>query len=320
MIEDPELLDEKLLFVADEFELDSAPAGAATVAVATTKPPSAGRRIVRRFLAHRAGVIGLFVLIVLTVCAVFAPLLAPKDPDKIDLVNKYKASIGLLGTDDFGRDQLSRLIFGARASLLAALIVIVISAGVGVPMGMIAGFKGRWTDAVLSRINDALQSVPALIFALTVIAVLGPGLFNAMFAIGIVTIPRFFRVTRAVSIDVSGETFIEASHALGCSTRRTIFRHVLPNVLTPLTVQIALTAGTAVTAEAALSYLGLGVRAPTASWGGMLSNGSQALERGPYLVYAPGIMIGITVLAFMFVCDGLRQALGTHQIEGSEGV
>jgi peptide/nickel transport system permease protein len=320
MIEDPELLDVGQLFAADDLELDAAPPSQTDARRPMARAPSAGRRIVRRFLAHRAGVIGLFVLLVLTLSAVFAPLLAPHDPDKIDLANKYKAGLGLLGTDDFGRDQLSRLIFGARASLLAALIVIVVAAGIGVPLGMIAGFKGRWTDAVLSRVNDALQSVPALIFALTVIAVLGPGLFNAMFAIGLVTIPRFFRVTRAVAIDVSGETFIEASHALGCSTKRTIFRHVLPNVLTPLTVQLALTAGSAVTAEASLSYLGLGVRQPTASWGGMLSNGSQALERGPYLVYAPGIMIGITVLAFMFVGDGLRQALGTHQIAGAEGV
>jgi ABC-type dipeptide/oligopeptide/nickel transport system permease subunit len=252
------------------------------------------------------------------VLALLPGVFAPHDPNEQDLLNKFDADIGVLGTDKFGRDHLSRLIYGTRISMFAGLIATSISAGVGVPLGLVAGYAGRSTDAVLSRISEALQSVPALIFALTIIAVLGPGLTNAMIAVGVVTIPRFFRVARAAAVDVSGNTYIEAARALGCSSRRILFRHILPNTLAPLVVQVALTFGAAITAEASLSYLGLGVRPPTASWGVMLSEGFDSASTAAYLVYIPGIAIAITVLSFMFVGDGLRQALGTRQILGTE--
>ncbi len=285
--------------------------------------PSGGwRRSVRRFLAHRMATISLALFVLLVLVAIFAPLVAPKDPNAQDMLNTLSANKGLLGTDDYGRDCFSRLIFGTRVSLMAAFWVILVSSGIGIPLGLAAGVRTGWLDACLSRVSDALQSVPGLIFALTVIAVLGPGLRNAMVAVGVVTIPRFFRVTRAATQEVVQETYIEASRALGCGNRRLLLRHVVPNVLTPLTVQIALTAGAAVTAEAGLSFLGLGVNPPTASWGSMLNSAATGsnMYRASYLIYAPGFMIAFLVGIFMFIGDGLRQALGTRQIAGAEGV
>jgi len=276
------------------------------------------RRLARRFAANRLAVVGLLVIVALAVVAILPGLFAPHDPDKQDLLRKLRPGVGALGTDEFGRDLLSRLIYGARVSLTAGAIAVGVAAGAGIPLGIIAGYHGHRTDAVLSRISEALQSVPALIFALTVISVLGPGLVNAMIAVGIVTVPRFFRVARASALDVSGNTYIEAARALGCSSSRIMWRHVLPNTLGPLVVQIALTLGGAITAEASLSFLGLGVRPPTASWGAMLTDGAKNVNRAPYLVYAPGAAIVVTVLAFMYVGDGLRQALGTQQILGTD--
>src|ERR1700736_5899347 len=161
------------------------------------------------------------------------------------------------------------------------------------------------------------MSVPALIFALTVIAVLGPGLVNAMIAVGIVTMPRFFRVSRAATQEVVQETFIEATRTLGCSTTRLLWRHLLPNVLSPLVVQVSVMAGAAVAAEASLSFLGLGVKAPTSSWGSMLTTAQTNVYSSKYLVYPPGLMIGLTVLAFTLVGDGIRKAIGSGQEPGA---
>jgi peptide/nickel transport system permease protein len=276
------------------------------------------RRFVRRFAANRLAVVGLVFLVVLVMLALFPSLFAPEDPNDQNLLDRFDSGIGLLGADDLGRDQASRIIWGARISLAAGLIVVGVSAGVGVPFGIVAGYFGGRTDGIISRVSEALQSVPALIFALTVISVLGVGLVNAMLAVGIVTIPRFFRVARAAALDVTGNTYIEASRAIGCSSSRIMGRHVLPNTMAPLVVQVALTIGSAITAEATLSFLGLGVRPPTSSWGAMLSNGARNVSQAPHLVYAPGVAIVLTVLAFMFVGDGLRQALGTRQILGTD--
>jgi peptide/nickel transport system permease protein len=283
-------------------------------------PVSAGRRLLRRFFSNRVGVGGLVFLVLLALVAIFASRLAPHDPNAQNLSLRLKASAGVLGTDDYGRDQLSRLIYGARVSLIAVVVAVGVAAGIGVPLGLLAGFKTGWLDATFSRLSDALMSVPALIFALTVIAVLGPGLVNAMIAVGIVTMPRFFRVARAATRDVSQETFIEASRIAGCSTTRLLWRHVLPNMMSPLVVQISVMAGAAVSAEASLSFLGLGVKAPTASWGAMLTTAQTNIYSSPYLVYPPGIMIALTVLAFTLVGDGLRQAIGTRGIPGAESM
>ena len=293
---------------------------AALVVADAVAPPRA--RLLRRFVANKLAVLGACVLILVVAIAVLAPLVAPHDPNAQDLLLRLQrpGSDGHpLGTDQFGRDVLSRLIYGSRVSLVAAAQAVGVAALIGVPLGMLAGYGSRRADAVLNWSNDALMSVPALILALTIVAVLGPGsLTNAMLAIGIVTAPRFFRVARAATQDVRHETYIEASRAIGCKRGRILGRHVFPNAVTPLVIQVALTLGAAVVAEASLSFLGFGVRPPTASWGSMLNDAYVNLSQAPYLVYIPGLTIAIVVLAFTLVGDGLRDALGTRTKAGAD--
>lgn len=274
-------------------------------------PPSTARVFLRSFWSRKRAVVGLAFLAVLVVLAVFAPLIAPQDPNAQDLLSRLKppSTEHWIGTDGFGRDSLSRLIYGARVSLVAALISVSVGVGVGLPLGIVAGYRGGWFDVVLSRMSDGLMSIPALILAFTVVAVLGPGLVNAMLAVGIVFIPQFFRVARAATQDVRHESFIESSIALGCRPRRVVVRHVVPNVLPPVIVQMSVALGLGVSAEASLSFLGLGVAPPTASWGSMLNSAAQAINIAPFAVIPPGLMIFLTVLAFMFVGDGLQVAL-----------
>lgn len=283
-----------------------------TAAIGTGDPepvaaPGILKSIVRRPTTIVAGVF----LLVLTLIAILAPTLAPHDPDVQNVLQRLKPPSGehWLGTDDYGRDVLSRLIFGARVSLWAALQAAAVALVLGLPFGMIAGYRGGWIDTVLTRIMDAIMSAPSLVLAITIVAVLGSGITNAMLAIGLVMAPRFFRVARAGTMDVRHETYIEASIALGCSTLRTTVRHVLPNVLPPIILVISVSLGTAVAAEASLSFLGLGVKAPAASWGSMLSTASSNIRLAPYLVWPPGLMIFLTVLAFTYVGDGVRRAL-----------
>ncbi|MBM4569086.1 ABC transporter permease subunit [Rhodococcus hoagii] len=253
---------------------------------------------------------GAFVLL-LVLMAVFAPLIAPYDPYAQDVVNRLQppSSAHWLGTDDYGRDVLSRLIYGARISLQASLQAVALALVLGLPLGVIAGYRGGWVDTVLTRIMDALMSAPSLVLAITIVAVLGSGITNAMLAVGLVMAPRFYRVARASTMDVRGDTYIEASVALGCKTSRTIVRHILPNVMPPIVLVISVSLGTAVAAEASLSFLGLGAKAPAASWGSMLSTAASNMQLAPYLVWPPGVMIFLTVLAFTYLGDGVRRAL-----------
>jgi peptide/nickel transport system permease protein len=283
-----------------------------TSAVGRT-PRHARHRIASYFRGRPVALVALGFLALLAVVAVFAPLIAPYDPNASDLLATYKppSADHLLGTDEIGRDVLSRLIFGARTSMLASLEAVGVSVSIGLLLGLCAGYYGRWLDTGLSRITDALMSVPPLILALAMVAVLGPGLPKAMLAVGIVSVPRAFRVVRAAAIDVRQTTFIEASIALGCRSRRVLFTHILPNALSPLLVVITVSMATAVLAEAGLSYLGLGVQPPTASWGGMLADASRRLDLR-YLIYPPGIALAVTVAAFTVVGDTLRRAMAAR--------
>ncbi|WP_254699049.1 ABC transporter permease [Rhodococcus sp. SGAir0479] len=260
---------------------------------------------------------GAFVLL-LVVTAIFAPVIAPYDPYAQDVVNRLQApsSAHWLGTDDYGRDVLSRLIYGSRISLQASLQAVALALVLGLPLGVIAGYRGGWVDTILTRIMDALMSAPALVLAITIVAVLGSGITNAMLAVGLVMAPRFYRVARASTMDVRGDTYIEASVALGCTTSRTIVRHILPNVMPPIVLVISVSLGTAVAAEASLSFLGLGAKAPAASWGSMLSTAASNMQLAPYLVWPPGVMIFLTVLAFTYLGDGIRRSL-TRSRNGS---
>jgi peptide/nickel transport system permease protein len=277
-------------------------------------------RVLRRLIRNPAALFGLFFVALVVIMAVFAPWLAPHDPDEQDLLARLQgpSSEHLLGTDEFGRDQLSRLIHGARVSLVASLQAVAIGVAVGVGTGMIAGFLGNRIDAGMSRVVDAMMALPGFLVAVTVIAVLGPSLTNAMIAVGLLLTPVFFRVSRAATQDVKGETYIEASQALGCTTRRTVLHHVLPNMLAPVVVQIAILLGVAITIEASLSFIGLGVQPPTSTWGSMLANANPYMSEAPHLIYIPGLMIALTVLAFSLLGDGLATALGTTRSAVSE--
>ncbi|WP_280423843.1 ABC transporter permease [Nocardia carnea] len=280
--------------------------------------PRVGRRVfdfLRRRPATTAA--ALFVAALILV-AIFAPVIAPHDPYTQDLLHRLQPPDArhLLGTDDYGRDALSRLIFGARISLTAALQAVTLALILGLPLGVVAGYRGGWVDTLLTRLMEALMSAPSLVLAITIVAVLGSGITNAMFAVGLVMAPRFFRVARASTMDVRGDTYIEASVALGCTTSRTIIRHILPNVMPPIVLVVSVSLGTAVAAEASLSFLGLGAEAPAASWGSMLSTAASNMQLAPHLVWPPGVMIFLTVLAFTYLGDGVRRAL-TRSRNGS---
>jgi peptide/nickel transport system permease protein len=276
----------------------------------------AAQGVVRRFASNRVAVVAALVVLTVVVIAVLAPWIVPHDPNEQHIVDRFKrpGDGGLLGTDDYGRDVFSRLMIGARVSLMAAGEATLIAVVLGAPLGMLAGFHAGRLDAVLSRVSDVVMSVPFLILALTVMSVIGYGLGKAMAVVGVVLAPGFFRVARGVTQDVRGEAFIEASISIGCTTARTLGAHVLPNALAPLLVKTVVTIGVGVSAEASLSFLGLGAAPPTASWGGMLRSALSDYRSAPYLAWVPGVMITVTVLALTIFGDGLRDAVGTHRI------
>lgn len=272
---------------------------------------SPGRRAWRRLVRRRAALVALAVIVLLILAAIFAPLLSPHDPIKQSwtLVRKPPSWAHWFGTDEVGRDVLTRILYGARASLSAGVISVGIALAVGVPLGLAAGYLGGWTDALLSRLTDAMLAVPFLILAIALAAFLGPSLTNAMIAIGITATPIFLRLTRGQVLAVRAEDYIEAARAVGASHWRIAFRHILPNVMPPLLVQVTLTVATAVIAEASLSFLGLGQQPPSPSWGSMLNAAQRFLTNAPWMAVFPGIAIFITVLSFNLLGDGLRDAL-----------
>jgi peptide/nickel transport system permease protein len=268
-------------------------------------------RAVRRLLRDPAAVFGLVVVLVVVLAAVLAPLIAPYDPNEQDLLSRLRgpSAAHWLGADDFGRDQFSRVVYGARVTLAAALLAVSVGFVLGVATGMVAGFRGGRLDGLLGRAVEILMALPGFLLAVTVIAVLGPGLTNAMLAVGVLLTPPFFRVARAATQAVAAETYIEASRSLGCTTWRTLTRHVLPNMIAPILVQLAILFGLAITFEASLSFIGLGVQPPTPSLGLMLSNGREFMTSSPWVVAGPGIAIVVIVLGFTLVGDGLQEWL-----------
>lgn len=275
-------------------------------------PESARRRFLRRLRRQRLATIAIGFMILLILVAIFAPLVAPYDPDDNDLRAVFASPSGdhLLGTDQNGRDTLSRLIFGARVSLLAAGQAVGIALLLGTIPGLLAGYFGKWVDAVIMRFAEAIMTFPPLLLAMAIVGVLGPGLGKAMFAVGLVFAPRFARLVRGLVLAVREETYIEASHSIGTSTPRILRRHVLPNILSPLIVQISLALGFSMLAEAALSFLGLGVIPPESSWGSMLQNAYRSLSTSKFQAIPPGVAIMLTVLAFNLIGDGIRDSLG----------
>ena len=276
------------------------------------KPPLSPRQLaIRAFLSRPVAVGGLSVIALFVMAAVFAPLIAPADPiaTSWSAIRKAPSAAHWMGTDENGRDVLSRVIFGARASLLAGVVSVAIAAGIGVPAGLLAGVAGGWVDALLSRIVDAMLACPFLILAIALAAFLGPDLTNAMIAIGVSTAPRFMRVARAATIDAASNDYVEAARALGNPPWRVALRHVLPNIVPPVMVQGTLAIAAAIIAEASLSFLGLGQQPPLPSWGSMLNGAQRFLSQAPWLAVFPGLAIFLCVLSFNLVGDGLRDAL-----------
>ena len=218
-----------------------------------------------------------------------------------------------MGTDENGRDVLSRVIWGARASMSAGVISVTIAAGIGVPAGLIAGFVRGWTDILLSRAVDAMLACPFLILAIALAAMLGPTLTNAMIAIGISTAPRFMRVARAATLETAALNYVEAATAIGAPPWWIALRHILPNIVPPVLVQGTLAIAAAIIAEASLSFLGLGQQPPMPSWGSMLTSAQRFLSQAPWLAIFPGAAIFLCVLSFNLVGDGLRDALDPKQ-------
>jgi peptide/nickel transport system permease protein len=275
-------------------------------------PRSNFRRVLARFLANRTAMIGLVLVALFVVFALLAPLLAPYDPTKPvswTAIRKAPSMAHWFGTDDLGRDVLSRLLHGARASLLAGVVSVTIAFAIGVPVGMFSGYLGGWVDSTIMRIVDALLAVPFLILAIALAAFLGPSLTNAMIAIGISTSPIFARLARGQTLVIKIEEYVEAARAIGAPHAIILLRHVFPNVLPPLLVQATLSIAVAIIAEAALSFLGLGQQAPWPSWGSMLNTARSFLAQAPWMAIYPGIAIFLTVLGFNLLGDGLHDAL-----------
>jgi len=270
-----------------------------------------GRRAWRRLLRRRGAMAGLLFVIFFVVLAIFAPYIAPHDPIETSwsAVRIAPNADYWFGTDEIGRDVLSRVVWGSRASLLAGLVSVCISMALGVPIGLLAAYVGGWTDGLISRFTDSMLAVPFLILAIALAAFLGPSLTNAMIAIGVSATPIFIRLTRAQVLAVKVEDFVEAARAVGNPHWRIALRHILPNVLPPLIVQATLAIAAAVIAEASLSFLGLGQQPPAPSWGSMLNTAKNFVDQAPWMAIWPGVSIFLLVLSFNLLGDGLRDAL-----------
>lgn len=272
---------------------------------------SPGMEAWRSFRKNKAALIGAGIVLFFIVLAVFAPLIAPYGFNDQQLTDRNLApsSVHWFGTDDFGRDVLSRVIFGARISLWVGFVAVVGSIAVGCLLGVVAGYYGGWVDMVISRIFDITLAFPSILLAIGVVAVLGPSLQNALIAIAIINIPNFGRLIRSKVLSVKEEEYIMSAKAVGMSDTRILFHHVLPNSMAPIIVQGTLAIATAIIETAALGFLGMGAQPPNPEWGKMLADSRQYIFIAPWSVIFPGLAIMLTVLGFNLMGDGLRDAL-----------
>lgn len=267
---------------------------------------------IRRFLKRRGAVAALLFIVALILVCGFAEYLAPHDALRVKLsaVLRGASAEYWLGTDDLGRDTFSRMLFAGQNSLAAAALAVSVAMVIGIPLGLISGFFGGAWDIVIMRFTDALMSIPFMVLAIAIVGMLGAGLLNAMVAIGVAYSPFFIRLIRGQALAIRDMTFIEASIVAGCSTPRILYWHVLPNIVSPIIVQATLSMSLAMIAEASLSFLGLGVQAPDASWGSMLRRGFDALGHAPIIILVPGVAIMAAVLAFNALGEGIRDSIG----------
>lgn len=316
---------DELLALPDLPEEEAAPEGGGAPTMVPS--PSRWRDVLRQILHSWSGRVGLVLATLIIGMAAFAPLIAPygpteglRDPENNE-VRLERPCIHLLGCDssevqhpmgldENTRDEFSRVVYGARISLGAGAMAVGLAVGIGTLIGLVAGFFGRWIDNVLMRLMDTLLSFPSLLLAILIVTVLGRGLINSIMAIAIVSVPTYARVVRAQTLSVKEQEFVDADRALGVRTSRILFHRVFPNTITPLVVQATLGFATAVLEIAGLGFLGLGVQPPSAEWGTMVSAGFRtSILNAPHLVFFPGLMIFLNVLAFNLLGDALRDAL-----------
>ena len=273
--------------------------------------PSRRARTFKRFLKNPSGRIGLLIVLIFVVATIVASFWTPYPVDQPDLPNRLAPPSWAhpMGTDDVGRDVLTRIAVGARYSLTMGVIAIALAAGVGVPIGLLAGYRGGWWDTGSMRLIDVLMVLPTFVLAVAIVSVLGSGIRSVILAVAVTTIPIFARLTRSVALTVRSQDFVAAAQVAGASEPRILFRHVLPNSLSPLVVQASLGIGATILIAAALGFLGLGVQPPTPEWGSMLSRGRSYMSSAPFLVFFPGMAIVLLVLGFNLIGDSLRDAL-----------
>jgi peptide/nickel transport system permease protein len=282
------------------------------MATAQTETPLPRRRsTLSKLLRNRSALIGGAVVLLFVLMAVLAPLLPIADPLKSNFlaIRKPPSELYWFGTDELGRDQVSRLFYGAQTSLLAGIVSVMIALAIGIPFGLLAGWYGGWIDIVISRVTEAMLACPFLILAIAFAAILGPSLTNAMIAIGLSAVPIFIRLVRGQVMSVKAEDFVEGARSIGAGNLRIMLVHVLPNTLSPIVVQSTLFMAQAIILEASLSFLGLGQQPPSPSWGQMLNVAKNFMEQAPWMSVAPGIAIFLAVLGFNLLGDGLRDAL-----------
>jgi len=274
-----------------------------------------GSRAWRKLRRNRSALVGFVLVVFFIAVALLAPVLPIADPAATSwsAVRKPPSLDYLLGTDEIGRDIFSRMIWGARASLIAGVISVLMAVALGVPFGLLAGYFGGWLDQVISRVTDALLAMPFLIMAVALAAFLGPSLINAMIAIGLAAMPIFVRLTRGQVLSVKTEDYVEGARAVGLTHLAIMLRYILPNVFAPVLVQATLTIATAIILEAALSFLGLGQQPPAPSWGSMLNVAKNFLTQAPWMAWWPGAAIFLVVLGFNLLGDGLRDALDPRE-------
>jgi peptide/nickel transport system permease protein len=272
---------------------------------------SESQRFIRVLFGRWIVIFGAFIVVLLIVVAVFAPFIAPYDPYKVTLKDSLQqpSSNHLLGTDEMGRDVLSRIIYGSRIALLVGVIVVSVSGAVGMLLGLIAGYFGGWTETIIMRFMDALMSLPPLILMLAISVMLGGGLKNVLAALAVAFMPTYCRLMCGQVLSTKENDYIMAADVIGANHLRIMFRHLVPNVFPTLFVMVTMDLGFAILAEASLSFLGIGINPPTATWGAMINGGQRYLFTNPLLSIAPGMAIVLAVLAFNLVGDGLRDAL-----------
>ena len=269
------------------------------------------RDALRRLLRHRLAMFGALVLLTVAVMGIFGPAITPYDPNAMDFSLRFASPSfeHWMGTDDFGRDIFSRIIIGSRVSLQVGFVAVGVAATIGTALGLIAGYSSRILDEIIMRAMDVLLAFPAILLAIAIMAALGRGTNSAMLAIGLVYIPIFARIARAAVLGIRNEEFIIAAKAMGAGDARILLTHILPNVLSPIIVEITLSLAFAILAEAALSFFNLGTQPPDPSWGRMLSEGRAFFRQSGWMGIFPGLAIFFTVMGFNFLGDGLRDAL-----------